>query len=545
MAMDIYDDTNHDGLLNILGKAFKAIDTLNTARLTTIPEDVADFLAQFKLFADSASLGWSPTMDGLAAGLTNWQAGQGLAQQIARNCQQLLLQWAIDDGLPRPTLQTALDRLAIAMGAAGLYVDGNAVSFTLTADAGNAGDAAICYTAAGPDGLTLEHCLAEDIAVTVANAAASPTLRLEGEPAQNDPLREDWPLGSGAVLSLTATSGAASLLSNGDFEDETNADVPDNWIVRTGTPGTTVKITVSEVQTVAISGTPTGGSYVLMWTNPAGLKRATTTLAYNAPAGAVQAALRAIPGLEQVIVASTGDSPNYTHSVTFTGCSGDPAQLTSISLLTGGTPSITHGTSTAGTAGAYLGNALALTGNGSENTALYHSLTLEAGRVYFCHLRALAQSGVAAGAIKVEIVDGIDGSVTTDSAGNANSLTIDATALATSAHESLWFSFRLPAGTAWPVYLRVRVSTAITSGKTVWLDEMAITPGTQLYPGGPYIAVFSGRLATPATDAWTLAVANNRGGLLQEWFNRVFGTGRLGILLPVSGTDLVPDTVIA
>ncbi len=91
------------------------------------------------------------------------------------------------------------------------------------------------------------------------------------------------------------------------------------------------------VQTVAISGTPTGGSYTLTYG-----ALVTGALAYNATAAAVQAALRLLAGLAEVTVESSGTSPDLTHTVTFEGVDGYPGTLVAASSLTGGTsPAVT------------------------------------------------------------------------------------------------------------------------------------------------------------------------------------------------------------
>jgi hypothetical protein len=124
---------------------------------------------------------------------------------------------------------------------------------------------------------------------------------------------------------------------------------------RAGTPERFVELTtivdpgITEVQTVVISGTPTGGTYALTFNI-----YSTTTLAFNANQAAVQAALRLLPGLASVTVSTAGSAPNFTHTITMTAAPGllldtSPRQLTSdITGLTGGSPAIAHATTTAG-----------------------------------------------------------------------------------------------------------------------------------------------------------------------------------------------------
>lgn len=102
-----------------------------------------------------------------------------------------------------------------------------------------------------------------------------------------------------------------------------------------------------EVQTVQISGTPTGGSYTLTWQG-----QTTAAIAFDATSATVQGALRLLVGLESVVVATgAGTPPDVTHQVTFHGVQGNTAQLTSTNNLTGGAPVITHATTTQGVEG--------------------------------------------------------------------------------------------------------------------------------------------------------------------------------------------------
>jgi hypothetical protein len=537
MTIELHDATNGDGLFDVQGKAFHALGTLLTSIGTTVPTEIADILTAFYLRADADTLAVADSMEGLPGAVTTWQA-TALATQIRTNMEQLLTELvAIDAGAATKSITETLAYLIDQMETAGAYVSANTISLTLTAAEGNQGDLVIAYTERRGDGQVQQHVLPETMTLEATTTAGK--VLFEGEAAQSDRLSHTWPGGSGAAVSIAP---ATSLVANGGFESVTN-NVPDNWIVQVGTPGTTVKVTAIEEQTVAIADA-TAGTYHLSWTNAASVTRSTAPLAYNAAGTAVQAALRAIPGLEAVEVTSTGTSPNFTHTVKMLGVAGDPAQLTSVNHLTGGT--ITHATTVAGTAGAYRGRALQLASNGTELSAIYQTLTgLSSDRVYFAALRLRRSGTAAAGEIRVEVVDGIGGSVTQDSAGNANALVIDATAIPTDSHQAKWFAFRIPPTVAMPCYLRIRIATAIDSGCSVYLDEVAIAPGTSLYKGGPYAAVFAGVKAPATSDTWTLAVANDRSAVLQDWYNRVFGLADRELLLPVSGTTSIPDSVVS
>jgi hypothetical protein len=543
MTIELHDAVNEDGLFDVQGKAFALLETLFTSIGTTIPASVETFISQFLLRSDASDLDVFQAMENLPSALSSWQSqASTLSSQVRTNLQNFLLEVvAADASQPENSLTFALQYLIDQMLSDGDYVTPNTISLTLTAGLANVGDAAICYSELRGDGQINQNVLAETIDVTI-SSTTGPILRLRSPLPQSNRLAYDWPMGSGLNTTIVATDPAASLLSNGDFEDETIADVPDDWMVHVGTPGTTVKVTDLEIQTVAISGSPTGGSYLLQWTGPDSIARSTGPLAYNASASAVQIALRTIPALAAVTVSSSGTTPNYTHSITFHGVAGDPGQLTSVSDLTGGTPSIAHATPTPSSAGAYRGRALEYDSDGAEVTALYHALTLLTDIVYFCHLRVKRIGAAAAGEVRVEIVDGIGGTVVDDGEGNAAELILTASAISDSTHDSEWFSFRVPAGAAMPVYLRIRISTAVSNTASIFFDDVAIAAGTRLYAGGPYVAAFAGGTVSHPNDLWELAVVNDRAGEIQEWYNRVFDMAGKDLLLPVSGSSLIPPS---
>lgn len=104
----------------------------------------------------------------------------------------------------------------------------------------------------------------------------------------------------------------------------------------------------NEVQSVAITGTPTGGSFTLTYVD-----QETGNIAYNASATVVQAALRALSNIGTGNVTCTdGPLPGSAVTVTFTGALAgtDISQLTADdSGLTGGTtPAVVITTTTPG-----------------------------------------------------------------------------------------------------------------------------------------------------------------------------------------------------
>lgn len=122
------------------------------------------------------------------------------------------------------------------------------------------------------------------------------------------------------------------------------------------TPNITLDISLftaanaNEVQTIAISGSPTGGTFTVTYAG-----QTTAGIAYNASASAVQTALAALStiGAGNVSVSGSNGGP---YTVTFTGSLGSKniaAMTASAAGLTGGTPSIAMATTTGGATGHY------------------------------------------------------------------------------------------------------------------------------------------------------------------------------------------------
>lgn len=553
MTIDFYDGSNFDGLFNLLGKAFHAQKTINTARGTTIPAELDDVVEALNLLPVDAeySLAGQP-LQSLATTIKS--AGSGEQSAIATYAANLIVT-AVNKDNPQPqrTIGAALTELVRQMVANSQSVDASTVTVSATPGGSNTGNGLIVASIKRGDGLINENMIAEDLAGLATTDGATASITLRGTPRVPS-LSAEFPKGSGSSLSLAAISAESSLLANGDFEDEDDlANAPDDWIVSVGVIGTTVKMTDVEVQTVAIGGTPTSGYYRLLYTNTASDVQATERLAYNATAATVQAALRLLTGLSQVTVTATGTTPNLTHTITFVGLGGNITELTSVSNLSGGTPTITHGTTSAGTAQVYAGGkALIIDSDGAELTTFNQRLFgLLPQTAYAFSLWATADVVPAAGVFTVDLVDGIGGTVIADSAGTNNAFTFDAEDLTTSwQHVTTLVGgecvFRTPLVVPDVVYLRIRVSTAVSDTTSVFLDHAALTPMAAVYPGGPLVAAFSGSTNFRRGDSWTVTVANNRAGELQEYFERNFGMSSLGLLLPsdAGSSETIPDSVI-
>jgi ligand-binding sensor domain-containing protein len=94
------------------------------------------------------------------------------------------------------------------------------------------------------------------------------------------------------------------------------------------------------------------------------------------------------------------------------------------------------------------------------------------------------------------------------------------------------------------VQLRLRVTTAIQTGKNAFLDHVALTPAQQQYNGGPWFQFFNGSIAFSGDDLFEVTVNNNLAGLWQIGFQQLFGMSDLGLILPSAGSTLINNSLI-
>jgi coat protein Gp5 len=114
----------------------------------------------------------------------------------------------------------------------------------------------------------------------------------------------------------------------------------------------------NEVQTVTVTGAPTGGTYTLTYSG-----QTTAAIAYNASSGAVQGALSSLSNINNGNVSVTGTTGG-PYRVSFTGslAGADIAAMTVTASLSGGTsPGVTVATATTGSGAATFVRAVKLT----------------------------------------------------------------------------------------------------------------------------------------------------------------------------------------
>ncbi len=175
---------------------------------------------------------------------------------------------------------------------------------------------------------------------------------------------------------------------------------------------------------------------------------------------------------------------------------------------------------------------------------------LAADTQYFFNFWAISPSGIpAAAVVRISLQDGA-GNILNDDFGTANSVSYDFNALSLgNAWANFNGSFRTPANMttqATPFKLILEVTTAISTGKTIYFGRMALANPTSLYVGGPPAVIFSGNVRTIngiLPDSWSIAITNTY-GQFQLWLDKVFGTRALGLVFPYSGSPSVADSLI-
>lgn len=451
--------TGTGGLMVRLGQFSIATRSINAARgygdlsgasLVSAGTGVNNILLQYESTLQN-------TINGLYGFLTNYQStAGGFLSSLQSYAQNTVTQMFVNDGsIQNANINLALKTLNTQMVTAVASIKGNTVSASISAGS-NTGTGAALVSVLGPNGLTLQYCKAEPLAIvaksdsqTTGVTPGSETWSITGAVQEADPLMYDWPLGS-AVTTQTQTNDSASsqaLLTNGNFELWTS-NTPNQFVIDTGTAGVTV---------FQDSGAYRGSS-----------------------------ALRILgTGAETTIVSQTFNNPT-------TG--------TTYKLL----PSTVYAVN------------------------------------FFVKVSAVPGAGV----LKIELADN-SGTVINDAAAVPNAVTVTLSAATTSyvAHGGF---FRTPAVLNATSYkIRAHLSTALDSGKSVFIDDLTLAVPTQVYPNGPFVAIFVGAVATVIGDSYTATIANDWGSKAQSAFEKWFGMRANSLVLPfvLDGSQTIADTL--
>ena len=193
---------------------------------------------------------------------------------------------------------------------------------------------------------------------------------------------------------------------------------------------------------------------------------------------------------------------------------------------------------------------LKITGDGSTlaqirqrfNTATGTYGRLKGDTLYLISFWAINDGTTpAAGVVRVSVQDG---------AGSVLGSNMSAVATFTSGFSG-WthvkFAVISPVNIPDTAYLVIEQTTAITNGRSVYIDEVTITEMTRLAAGGPGVAIVAGDTDSRRGDLATVAISNNAVGEMNLELDRFFGLYESGIFLPSStGTNVtVADSLIS
>ncbi len=440
----------------------------------------------------------------------------------------------------------ALTELLDQLDASGNTVESSTVSTAVTYGGGNTGTGELFVSDKLSNGQVNQLLYDEDIVFTCTNVTSNGSASFTGRGDEAyGIMHPNYPGGSGSLYGLTPTElNVTNLLTNSDFQlaDSLATTQPSSWIAYDA--DATGSLTNIPTQDIAISGTPTGGYYNIVFYEAGGTKELITeNISYSAPASSVQASIRKLPGYELVTVSSTGSSPNYTHTITLTGVS-DVYTPTSRDFMTGGTPLITI--TAIITDGEFLtgSRSLEIDGNGSEQTDYYQKVELNKETTYFAHAMIKATAAVTTGTLSLSLVDSPGGTVLQDLESNNNTFSVTLSSIGTTNWYHLGGFFRTNVNLPSSTYLRLNCGTAIDSSGKIMVDSVILKQAAQLYPAGPYYELMKGETQFALNDTVTFAVNNNYSGELQQWFQRFYGLRSRRRQLPHSGSPTYADTLI-
>mgnify|MGYP003109322096 FL=1 len=497
---------------------------------------------------DSATLDSKASIENVVSSLRTMQSqGRSMLSGIVLSpMRRLVIEEVKADTGKSYSFADALEELLDQLDASGNTVESSTVSTAVTYGGGNTGTGELFVSDKLDNGQVNQLLYDEDIVFTCTNVTSDGGATLTGRGDESyGMLHPEYPGGSGSLYGLSPTPlSATNLLTNSDFlaADSLATTQPANWLAYDA--DATGSLTNVSTQDIAISGTPTGGYYNLVFYEAGGTKQLITeNISYSATAGSVQASIRKLPGYDQVTVTSTGSTPNYTHTITLTGVP-QVYTPTSRSFMTGGTPLIT--VSAIITDGEFLtgSRSLEIAGNGSEQTDYYQKVELNKNSTYFAHAMVKATAAVTTGTLSLSLLDSPGGTVLQDAAGSNNTFSVTLSSIGTTNWYHLGGFFRTNDNLPSSIYLRLNCATAIDAAGKIMVDSVILKNASRLYPAGPCYELMEGETQFALNDTITFAVNNNYSGEIQQWFQRFYGLRSRGRQLPHSGSPTYADTLI-
>ena len=199
------------------------------------------------------------------------------------------------------------------------------------------------------------------------------------------------------------------------------------------------------------------------------------------------------------------------------------------------------------------GSSLQFLGDGAELTAITQTFNSTLGTtsnpkpltVYGVNCWHKISTGAVAGNLTLSLVD-VSGTVINDDAGTANTVTQNLALSSNSTFTAINGFFRTPSVMPSTVKLRLKLTTALSSGKSVYIDDLAMAEAAELYASGPLVVAFRGGLVDVVKDdAYTITVANNGGGTFQQIVQQNFDMRSLRLMFPTAASGTIANTLVA
>jgi hypothetical protein len=536
-----------DGVFDILNDIFAvqvSCDTDVKAHRTSWNTLVTDWGAEFSLAA------WVSTIAGAEQSVESEESSPSAVVSALREMAAQVIIAKVDASvnLVTKSLDAALVELVGQMNELNQSFLLPTVTIAVAADAGNTGDCFIIGSRKTTAGINNAQILAEVVDVTASVSNGVPNFLAMAD-ATSNALSPNAFGGSGVNGYLAYYSTNTGLTGFGGLNPFVNSSsvLPGNWIANVGTLGTAVLSGLPQNDTITVSGTPSAGTFRVTCTTTNLGTQSTINLPYNATAAQIQAAIASMVGFSKVSISSTGTGPNYTHSIVFYGMR-EAVTTAVVNSTTGGT--FVVATPTAYSAPSLGSSPITLVSDGSTLVSVSHQLTnLIKKTAYAVNAWLAVNTSAASGVIEIALTNGVGGAVIQDDAGNSLSYTVNATSLATTYKGAANLTsgspiFMTPSVLPASVYLRIRCSTTLPNTRKVFVENVVIAPATQLYTGGPFVAVFCGPAGPGVSDVWTITTANNYAGKTSWAMERNFNLRERGLTVPhVAASPTITDGI--
>lgn len=262
--------------------------------------------------------------------------------------------------------------------------------------------------------------------------------------------------------------------------------------------------------------------------------QASTVLSHNWPDGSGASATFTVLNPASNGFLNDGSFDSFT--------SDDPDQWT-IAVGTASTTVLEEGTEYMSIAS----SSLEIAGNGSELTQLTQDVSSKSWKTrtnYPVSVWYKLSATPTTGVLQIDLYDSTGAAIIQDDEGTNNSLSIDLTTGAANwTHANT--TFRLPDPLPTSIVARVHLTTALDSGKQVWVDDLMIGPAmTSTYSGGPEFVVVRGPTDFAADDQFVATVTNAFDGDFQKHFLQLFDQPTKLLPSDTGGSETVADSLI-